>query len=409
MDPRFCTDHLFLLVGGNPLPNAVAGQSLTVPGGTITLVHSPETASVAQRLHSYFVRKGISSIEFKEVDESKPISIFEAVQKTLNQHKPQRVGLNYTGGTKPMSVHAYRAVEQWAQAKDVTAIFTYLNPRELRIVCDRVTARGHEPEYSEYVGRSLEPRLEDLLALHNWTVQRDPNVEPMLLASAAALAKTCTHDEGFTAWRAWVCDELEANCHRPDDKWQSAGKLRAISLEFPTSDVLRDVVETLQHELGQTGSYIALGQLPQDIKPLNFCKWLHGEWLEHYILHEINRIKSRLKLHQQVQDIVPNEVEFQVDVIAIRGCQLFAVSCTTDDQSYLLKSKLFEAYVRARQVGGDEARVALVCCGYDPEKIEQQMRRDIDTEGRIRVFGRKDLTDLATRLEQWINSQSGEA
>jgi hypothetical protein len=96
-----------------------------------------------------------------------------------------------------------------------------------------------------------------------------------------------------------------------------------------------------------------------------------------------------------------------VDVIALRGYQLFAFSCSTDKKKPLLKLKLFEAYIRARQLGGDEARVALVCCSNDPEGLEHEMRRDVDPEGRIRVFGRKHLADLKVHIESWIRSQSG--
>jgi len=41
----------------------------------------------------------------------------------------------------------------------------------------------------------------------------------------------------------------------------------------------------------------------------------------------------------------------------------------------LLKQKRLEAYVRARRLGGDEARVALVCCSDDLDGLEHDMRR----------------------------------
>ena len=98
-----------------------------------------------------------------------------------------------------------------------------------------------------------------------------------------------------------------------------------------------------------------------------------------------------------------------VDVVALRGYQLFAFSCSTGSKKGLLKTKLFEAYIRARQLGGDEGRIALVCCSNDPDGLEYEMRRDVDPEGRIRVFGSKHLADLVTHVGQWIRSQSKEA
>ena len=51
----------------------------------------------------------------------------------------------------------------------------------------------------------------------------------------------------------------------------------------------------------------------------------------------------------------------------------------------LLKQKLFEAYIRARQVGGEEARVALICCEDDPVRLEAEMKRDIDVKSDLRM------------------------
>ncbi len=72
-------------------------------------------------------------------------------------------------------------------------------------------------------------------------------------------------------------------------------------------------------------------------------------------------------------------VHFQFDVAAMRGYQLFAFSCTTEDgkrkgKRGLLKQKLFESYVRARQMGGDEACAALVCCAEQEEANKLQDR-----------------------------------
>jgi hypothetical protein len=37
------SQHLILLVGSNPLPNAVAAKLLLAEGGTVTLIHSKGT------------------------------------------------------------------------------------------------------------------------------------------------------------------------------------------------------------------------------------------------------------------------------------------------------------------------------------------------------------------------------
>ena len=112
----------------------------------------------------------------------------------------------------------------------------------------------------------------------------------------------------------------------------------------------------------------------------------------------------------QIQDYTANiktePINFEVDVVAIRGYQMFAISCTTSKEMSLVKSKLFEAYVRARQMGGDEARIALICCSDEPAQVEKQMASELQYEGRIRVFGQPDLPNIGQRLKNWILEQS---
>jgi len=164
------TEHVLLLVGGNPLPNAVAGKLLTADSGTITLIHSKDTLGVAQRLKSWLSGEGVAkAVDLKEVSESSPPSIVQGVQERLNAVNAQLVGLNYTGGTKAMSVHAYRAIEQWAneqrsKGKSIETVFSYLDARTLEMVFDPPHAGSSEQR--EYVGRALQLSLRDLLELH---------------------------------------------------------------------------------------------------------------------------------------------------------------------------------------------------------------------------------------------------
>ncbi|WP_017662277.1 hypothetical protein [Baaleninema simplex] len=72
------------------------------------------------------------------------------------------------------------------------------------------------------------------------------------------------------------------------------------------------------------------------------------------------------------------------------------------------KQKLFEAHLRARQLGGDEARVALVCCYDFPEYIKDEVRFAIPDK-KIQVFGRQDLANLADGIDDWIDRNNQEA
>ncbi len=177
-------DHLLLLVGSNPLPNAVAGKLLTATSGTITLIHSRATDSLglAQRLKSWFLKAGYldTNIRFKEVEESNAASVYKNVQDVLNDvlktykrdysnANMPRMGLNYTGGTKVMSVQAYRALQDWDQEYEKDAVFSYLDARTLQMCFEG--APGREA-ISFPVGLKVDISIRDLLMLHNWELIR---------------------------------------------------------------------------------------------------------------------------------------------------------------------------------------------------------------------------------------------
>lgn len=410
------SEHLFLLVGSNPLPNAVAGKLLATANGTITLLCSKDSFSVAQSLQGWLGDYGFprEKVRPKKVGESDPVEIAQGVLEELQEVNKQRVGLHYTGGTKAMSVHAYRAMEHWVReqqrkSKQIDAVFSYLDARTLKMVLDPPDPASGGHKQSVDIALALPLQLTDLLRLHRWTLLHEPTTQPLLPESARALAIMCTEDKAFQQWQQWVQEELRKKCRDKQNNWKSEDALCTLSLSLPPHSSLQQVVQTLRSELGQSTGDVALQQAAFGNNAKHFCGWLDGKWLEHYLLAVMTRIAPDLKLHQCLQNIETKEVQFDVDVVALRGYQLFAASCSTDSKKGMLKFKLFEAYVRARQLGGDEARIALVCCSNDPDGLEHDMRRDVDPEGRIRVFGRKHLADLATRITQWIRTQSREA
>jgi len=246
------------------------------------------------------------------------------------------------------------------------------------------------------VGREVKLKLEDFLNLHGRSLSHKPTTEPLLPNTAQILVEFCSRGADFCKkWNTWVSSEIGKKTGR---------------LSVPEDEAFKSVYRTLCAELGQPEVEIALKQPIFRNTYQNFYDWLSGKWLEHYVLGVLNGLHIDLKLHERIQNIQTSGVQFEVDVVAIRGYQLFAFSCKTksDENRSELKLALFEAYVRARQLGGDEARVALVCCAEDPRGLEDEIRRDFDDEGRVRVFGRKHLADLAIHIKDWIKSQSGE-
>lgn len=116
---------------------------------------------------------------------------------------------------------------------------------------------------------------------------------------------------------------------------------------------------------------------------------------------------------------LPGGRQCEVDVAVVRGHRLFILSCTTTADLGRCKNKLLEVALRARQLGGDLARSALVC-GLDGN-IDEGPRCDVlrgdvasvwDAPNRPAIFGAADLRewrgtagdpDLAT-LHAWLDA-----
>lgn len=406
---QYQVDHLILLVGGNPLPNAVAGKLLSEPGGTITLLHSGDTAVTAQRLANWLDQHTQANIQFKQIDEASPHNIQQGIRAQLQAIRAERVGLHYTGGTKAMAVHAYRAVEGWNKHQTQPG-YSYLDARALSLIVDGL-------DNPVPLASVLQLSLEDLLALHGWQLKNNPATAPVMPQFAQVLLKLYS-DNNLTAWNEWKEQELR-KCRRSDrsDKWQSKTALNKMTLSWSSAPELADLVAALQEELAQ-GEALQIkaateaGRQWGFKEPEDLCQWLEGGyWLESSVLEALQEIAQSRRLHNLCTSIrVPTigDKDFELDVIAIRDYRLYGFSCSTDSELVKggrerLKLKLFEAYVRAKQLGGDEAWVALVCCADDPDGLQAEMRRDLEAP-QIRVFGRRHLFNLATEFARWIES-----
>lgn len=388
---EFRTKHLFLLMGTNPLPNYVAAKLLASPEGCIYFVHTDETNKITDRLiDTLKLNEGqFCKIPTEDADES---NISSQVSHYSKDKKD--LGLNYTGGTKIMSVHAYRAIEKICPE----AIFSYLDARELSMRISKLNESSISPTL---LGDSIKLSFSDLLYMHGYTLKNAPKKDPIQPKVACDLAEV-----PIERLRCWCDYNLRSGPGTPIKKKKSQRK-ELLEVKLPIDPCLA-VLSSFRHGCS------TLGELSEKWKMdvVELAEWLDGKWLEHYTLWSIKKVASSNNITDVGLGIKPNEKVFEFDVAAMRGYQLFAISCTTDTKKKMLKQKLFEAYIRARQMGGEEARVALVCCASpespdsNPKKIEQEIQDEWEAKDKIRVFGTDSLTELPENLEDWFKSQT---
>jgi len=395
---EWMADHLFVLVGGNPLPNYVAGKLLLKAGDAIHLIHSPGTASVANRLAKCFEHSYSHEIQ----NPSNGGEIGDVIQAALAQIPGNAdVGLHYTGGTKAMAVHAHSAFKRGMAKRGSKGVLTYLDAATLSLLRD--------DEWNPVsVQFAITPELETLLQLHGIQLQHPPKREVWFPELNQALAQAHRSVEGQKAYDSW-CQNL-----RREKDGQLARRQRDLStptIPYPTDPALGEVAEVMRKTFEKGGCVFdpmaVIGNWtvgPKNMKEL--IRYLDGVWVEHLVLQTFIEISTSCGLHDYGMslDTTNDQYDFEFDVAAMQGYQLCAVSCTRNATRRLNKSKLFEATIRATQLGGDEARVGLVCCEKDPEILENQVTKLWGAErGKIRVFGSSDLTNLSERFSQWLS------
>ncbi|MCB8980671.1 MAG: DUF1887 family protein [Ardenticatenaceae bacterium] len=396
-------DYLFLLVGRNPLPNYVVTHHLMGEGeaGQVVLLYSGHTQPLGELLQKRLIEDFKVKTEIREIPAVGSGAIKKRITdivRSLAIPKDAIVNLNYTGGTKPMAVHVYRALES---AFDNQITFSYLNAQDLYLYTDNGPDEGSQFTNNTSNATCLHLSLAKLAALHGYDVIVDGNArkEPTNLDLATAVCHINQNETGQAAWLKWRQEEFLQD------------KLPDPNIYQP----LREFTNTLEKLCEGSPTPEKVAQLLGH-KQLNQCgKWFNSDWLEDVVLATVQSLKSRinftddqimagLKLKPQADLKLKDSRDFESDVLIVKGFQVFLISCiaNSNQKPQETKKHLFEAYVRARQLGGDEARTAVVCLLNNSDAVEMEIKRDWLPVGGIRVFGRDHLDKLATHLNRWI-------
>ncbi|MGI0485879.1 DUF1887 domain-containing protein [Pantanalinema rosaneae CENA516] len=414
---NYTVDHLFLLIGENPLPNYVAAKLLLAKGGIPHFIYTTDTDETAKRLATILQNEGFKPAKMRSLEdrESDAFRIENVVQQELDTITTGKIGINYTGGTKTMAVHAYRTLcyekKNNSYQKRLNIQFSYLDPRHLEMCIEE----GSDLIRLKIRPDTLEIKLPKLFQIHQLELDHDPVREPILPELAVALAQLYSDIEAkdnLTQWRNWFY-EIFSRSARKEKSDETLGdwknKTEILKLSFPI-EILPDNIQKQFQDLKflDGDGLLAIAEVQKQgyfSKPKNFGKWLEGIWLEHYVLRVVQEIASQISVkHYGLDFSIPlagTEQGFQFDVAFTRGYQLFAISCSTTSDRQLCKSKLFEACLRAEQMGGSEAKVALVCCSDEPDTLQAELSTLVGNN-KLRVFGRDDLVELPDRIIEWV-------
>jgi hypothetical protein len=420
-------------MGGNPLPNWVAAVSLLRPGGKVFLLHSTFSDNASQTLQAVLVNSPIAPVSVSSIPNTSKVSTntpanlpelpaIAAVERislenehdnperirhairTLVQREPDlRWGLNYTGGTKPMSVHSYQTLVEL----QANAIFSYLDATTGQLSIERSDTSPTRLRVTPPLS------LDTIFQLHGytWQTHQPPRRNALQAEAACQLAKALQNRPISQQWRTWCHKILHpATKDSYNHYWKDIDQ---INLDRPLPLLIAPpaIRQILQEHFGATHG-LELSRFAEwgFTDPIELCAWLDGVWLEHVVLATLQRRSPELSLCDvglgfHIAD--PNNSrgwdKFEFDVATTRGYQLFGLSCTTATTKKLCKQKLIEAAQRATQLGGSEARFALVC-GYEYPHILLNELETLTRNPKIAVFGRADWLQLDRRITDWITS-----
>jgi hypothetical protein len=443
---QYRVHHLFLLVGGNPLPNYVAARLLCRDGGTIHLLHSvgsgpgapalPRgTEAVAERLQQALKKTDLNlQFSFIPVDENDGRSISAALSKDLGEISDGRIGLNFTGGTKAMSAYAFMTFKDHFNDMQNNHWVSYMDAETPAFYFDYGTGRTQQVDISKD-DLQIDIKTHTLLHLGAEPIVDPEPWPPTDLRKQLLDALVEIHSSERSSWRfkSWLAANFNATLDIRDLVWEGdacPADLKNILSDYLTNNTLRDKATNflaafespsnrLQQEWKKYNPKTKDADLPWELIKM----WFGSLWLEDYAFSQVRELQKEGLVFEVGNIHTQSLPRFEADVVATAGHRLFLISCGTS-AVYIkeksgtdvfsvpqkdLKLKLFEAKIRAKQLGGSEASVGLVCLlprGADSlaEEVKDPWRSPMETK----VFGMPSLRRLKGELSKWIGQTVGD-
>ena len=423
--------HLVLLVGTNPLPNYVVASLLKDSISKISLIYSENTNDQkgTRDLKNYLlneIRRIIPEITCYEIplnDISSSARIRQDLTRYLKISSNECVHLNYTGGTKPMSVHVYNYIKQnWPDA-----LLSYVDPRKDRLMYDGSSTQAD-------VNLRDTVKIDDintLLYLHGYERKNSKNEDVLNCTNPLGCFKEIIKKDkqkDYIEWRDKYLRPIfwskrdkfletpnEFKDNMEDEDRQDVSRLisnfkNGLSVEIRNLlNSFEDVNKIIDSEGNLLVAEICSSKRSYETRVTRSVKeFLDGKWLEYVVKDEIENMNKEKKLHC-VHSLLASKLKaaktLELDLAIIRGFQLTGISVTTESKMGMCKMKAFEVIHRTSQLGGDESRACLVTA-LDTKKIAE-FKDDIlfltgGTEEHFEVIGIEDWNCVGKRVEKFV-------
>ena len=354
--------QLILTVGTNPLPVWVAWyhlkEKLEIPI-KVRLVHTAGTVAERDRLKQHC--QGADFLDSIQTSAGNPGTVRGDIRNIL-RNLPQdtsHLHVHYTGGTKVMGVETVSAIEaQLPEIQNVRLQTSYLDPRGTS-------------------GPTIVSREGSLVRDARQNVDLEFNLIALLNGFALGPFEHEYWDKEAKRLETAVCPAPgPLNQEQLGDGWRAITAGQSITgelLEYGTYAVFKNALE----------------EISKKNPDRNNCKLFHSVHVQR------DKAKSKKTKH------------FELDVVAVLGYQIVVVSCTVDSKQDMIKQKGMEAILRARQLGGDEAR-AIVLCSTDKisaKLIEEELKDEMGSGSEpLQIWGRDRWPKLPDAFHRYLRN-----
>lgn len=362
-NPSQIQNLLLFTVGTNALPIWVAWYYLKeeLQNATIGFVYTEKTRETMKRLKEHFECKGTSNFLYLPLSApGNPKVIRNAINGMLeNLPQNSKIHVHYTGGTQVMGVETVSTIA----AKRQTAERSYLDARS-----------KPTPQIVDGNGTAIQPE----------------DARQGICPDIKHIAKL----NGFE-----VSKKQFGNADMPDDPTDFA----CDNLDTANLQRLQNALNNLNNKNNIVGDkqleYAALAALKQALEKIKCNRRHAGYKRDNYAL--FGSVYVRRKKVEESDEPEP----FELDVVAVLGYQIVVVTCTITDDKSLIRKKAAEAYLRAQQLGGDEARTIVLCRADEPTGRNLEKELEIDTGSRdvvLPVWGQNKWRNLSANFRQYL-------
>lgn len=394
---------LAVIVGGNPLPNYIAIQMLKPREIVFFYTSGPEGTKDSKKIMEWLQktliesdsdgrwRRGKAFHEYEIQHRAEVQQIREDVKLARLEHRDID-HLHYSGGTKPMAAHIH-AVFASDLVEDGTMIarlggdqFSYLDEVEGLLRFDKGKPLSIE-------AANIDLTLAELRQLHGVKLySHQEDIDYFNPSKPGLPNKTDARRAMEEALSLILNDDSKLKQERVLGRNSSHARISKSKRRKKIGEKLRQRLTTLFHQERSAKDEI------QRAAWKNFIE--DNGWLEQWTAYAIQELLApggtlkeinvaRRYLLGDVEGLLGKPEPTEIDVAFVYRHRFYVISCSVSIGSTELKLKLFEAITRARQLGGEMARVALM--SLVTRDVIDKLRTDamatgIDL-GTVAIFG----------------------